>query len=561
MSAIDIVLVVIALVAVGVAVACALQLKSLRAELRERGDSSAETLAALEQANNALDALNVALAETRRTANAIAQQQTTDAAVEQQRYLTIAREFSQAGDRMDDLRRETAQQLGANREGIEHRLDKVRETVDAQLGAIRKDNNVQLDQMRATVDEKLSRTLNDRLSASFKQVSDQLEAVYKGLGDMQSIATGVGDLKRVLGNVKARGILGEVQLGAILADILTPDQYLENVATKPGASERVEFAVKLPVDEGDPVLLPIDSKFPGDAYEHLLDAQESGDAEAVAAARKTLDTMVKREAKDICEKYLSVPATTNFGILFVPFEGLYAEVVSRPGLIETLGRDYHVNVAGPSTMAAILNSLQMSYQTFKLQKRTDDVLRVLSAVKAELPRYQKALRRAQQQIETAGKTVEGIITTRTNVMERKLKDIDALEDAEEADEILGLTSAELLADQKRRGLIASDGGAPAQARRGRFSHRACLKCTLVCNNGVSPYQTRKEAHVSEKHQPAQPLHRAPHAAAVLGCHAHAAADCLSLGVLVGGRHLFADVCQYLCDGPHCRPRSSRSRGG
>ena len=355
MSAIDIVLVVIALVAVGVAVACALQLKSLRAELRERGDSSAETLAALEQANNALDALNVALAETRRTANAIAQQQTTDAAVEQQRYLTIAREFSQAGDRMDDLRRETTQQLGANREGIEHRLDKVRETVDAQLGAIRKDNNVQLDQMRATV------------------------------------------------------------------------------------------------DEGDPVLLPIDSKFPGDAYGHLLDAQESGDAEAVAAARKTLDTMVKREAKDICEKYLSVPATTNFGIMFVPFEGLYAEVVSRPGLIETLGRDYHVNVAGPSTMAAILNSLQMSYQTFKLQKRTDDVLRVLSAVKAELPRYQKALRRAQQQIETAGKTVEGIITTRTNVMERKLKDIDALEDVDQADEILGLTSADLLTDQEDEG--------------------------------------------------------------------------------------------------------------
>ena len=437
MSAIDIALVVIALVAVGVAVVCALQLKGLRAELRERGGNDAETLAALEQANSTLDALNVALAETRRTANAIAQQQTTDAAVEQQRYLTIAREFSQAGDRMDDLRRETAQQLGANREGIEHRLDKVRETVDAQLGAIRKDNNVQLDQMRATVDEKLSRTLNDRLSASFKQVSD-----------MQSIATGVGDLKRVLGNVKARGILGEVQLGAILADILTPDQYLENVATKPGASERVEFAVKLPVDEGDPVLLPIDSKFPGDAYEHLLDAQESGDAEAVAAARKTLDAMVKREAKDICEKYLSVPATTNFGILFVPFEGLYAEVVSRPGLIETLGRDYHVNVAGPSTMAAILNSLQMSYQTFRLQKRTDDVLRVLSAVKAELPRYQAALRRAQQQIETAGKTVEGIITTRTNVMERKLKDIDALEDADEADAILGLTSVGLPADQE-----------------------------------------------------------------------------------------------------------------
>ncbi len=202
------------------------------------------------------------------------------------------------------------------------------------------------------------------------------------------------------------------------------------------------------------MLLPIDSKFPGDAYEHLLDAQELGDAEAVAAARKTLDMMVKREAKDICEKYLSVPATTNFGIMFVPFEGLYAEVVSRPGLIETLGRDYHVNVAGPSTMAAILNSLQMSYQTFRLQKRTDDVLRVLSAVKAELPRYQKALRRAQQQIETAGKTVEGIITTRTNVMERKLKDIDALEDADQVDE-LGTHARGPSHRPRRRGLIAT----------------------------------------------------------------------------------------------------------
>ena len=308
MSAIDIVLVVIALVAVGVAVACALQLKSLRAELRERGDSSAETLAALEQANNALDALNVALAETRRTANAIAQQQTTDAAVEQQRYLTIAREFSQAGDRMDDLRRETAQQLGANREGIEQRLDKVRETVDAQLGAIRKDNNVQLDQMRATVDEKLSRTLNDRLSASFKQVSDQLEAVYKGLGDMQSIATGVGDLKRVLGNVKARGILGEVQLGAILADILTPDQYLENVATKPGASERVEFAVKLPVDEGDPVLLPIDSKFPMEDCVRLCDAAGRADRDGVEAARKALDKAYQEMLACLLEETVLDPA-------------------------------------------------------------------------------------------------------------------------------------------------------------------------------------------------------------------------------------------------------------
>ena len=439
----DILLLIVAVAAVALAALCALQVARLRSELAARTQEGATATEALDRAGAALDGINAALAETRQTVSGIAQQQATAAALDQQRFMSVSREFSQAGERMDDLRRETAQQLGANREGIEHRLDKVRETVDTQLGAIRQDNSRQLDQMRATVDEKLSRTLNDRLTSSFKQVSDQLEAVYKGLGDMQSIATGVGDLKRVLGNVKTRGILGEVQLGAILSDILTPDQYLENAVTKPGATERVEFAVKLPVDEGDPVLLPIDSKFPGDAYEHLLDAQDAGDADAVAAARRNLDTMVKREAKDICDKYLSVPATTNFGIMFLPFEGLYAEVVNRPGLIERLSRDYHVNVAGPSTMAALLNSLQMSYQTFKLQKRTDDVLRVLSAVKAELPRYQAALRRAQAQIETAGKTVDSIITTRTNVMERKLKSIDALEDEQEVGQVLGLAPGEV----------------------------------------------------------------------------------------------------------------------
>ena len=432
MSAIDIVLVVIALVAVGVAVACALQLKSLRAELRERGDSSAETLAALEQANNALDALNVALAETRRTANAIAQQQTTDAAVEQQRYLTIAREFSQAGDRMDDLRRETAQQLGANREGIEHRLDKVRETVDAQLGAIRKDNNVQLDQMRATVDEKLSRTLNDRLSASFKPGSDQLEAVYTGLGDMQSIATGVGDLKRVLGNVKARGILGEVQLGAILADILTPDQYLENVATKPGASERVEFAVKLPGrdDVREFVYLPIDAKFPKDVYEQLLDAYDHADTQAIEAAGKLLETTIKKMAKDISDKYLAPPATTDFGIMFLPFEGIYAEVVRRSSLLEELQRNYKVVVTGPTTLAAILNSLQMGFRTLAIQKHSGEVWTILGAVKKEFEKVGGMLEKAQKNLQTASGQIEEVLGTRTRVIQRKLKDVDTLSDRE-----------------------------------------------------------------------------------------------------------------------------------
>ena len=360
-------------------------------------------------------------------------------AAQQQRYEALSRQVAQQGAQVDALRRETVAALSSNRDSVDTRLEAVRQSVETQLAGIRSDNAVQLEQMRATVDEKLSRTLNDRLSSSFKQVSEQLEAVYRGLGDMQSIASGVGDLKRVLGNVKTRGILGEVQLEAILSEIMAPGQYEKNIATKPGSTERVEFAVKLPVEEGTPVLLPIDSKFPGDAYEHLRDAQDAADAEAVAAARKTLELRIKAEAKDIRDKYLSVPATTNFGIMFLPFEGLYAEVVSTPGLVETLARDYRVNVAGPSTMAALLNSLQMSYQTFRLQKQTDDVLRVLTAVKAELPRYQDALRQASRQIATAGRTVDSIITTRTNVIERKLDSIGAADiGADEAAALLGL---------------------------------------------------------------------------------------------------------------------------
>ncbi len=423
----EIVVVAVALVAAGASLGCLFLMLRLRGDVSQASGTRADEL-------ERLDALADQVA-------ALAQAQRQMATIDQQRFSYINQEIGKLSTHMDSVRIETLQQLGTNREATEARLDKVRETVDTQLGSIRSDNARQLDQMRATVDEKLSRTLNDRLSVSFKQVSDQLEAVYKGLGDMQSIAAGVGDLKRVLSNVKTRGILGEVQLGAILCEILAPEQYLENVVTKPGSSERVEFAVKLPVEDGDPVLLPIDSKFPGDAYEHLLDALDTGDAVTVQAARKNLDAMLKREARDISEKYLSVPATTNFGIMFLPFEGLYAEAVNRPGLIEELSRTYHVNVAGPSTCAALLNSLQMSYQTFALQKRTDDVLRVLSAVKAELPKYQAALRRAHSQIETAGKTVDSIITTRTNVMERTLKGIDAMESAEESERVLGMEPA------------------------------------------------------------------------------------------------------------------------
>ena len=392
------VLVVLLLAVVVLVVMTLVLLLKTRRELDVRED-------ALTRANDALDAANTALNHMAATLNVLATQQSAASAVSQQHYESLQRSFDQT----------------------EARMEKMRETVEGQLDVI-----------RATVDEKLASTLNDRLGASFRQVSEQLEAVYKGLGEMQTVAGGVKDLKRVLSNVKTRGILGEVQLGAILADILAPDQYAENIATKPGSSERVEFAVKLPVEGGEPVWLPIDSKFPGDTYMHLRDAIDDGDSDAIAAARKALEQVIRQEARDISEKYLCVPETTNFGIMFLPFEGLYAEVVDRPGLIECLQRDYQVNVAGPSTMAVILNSLQMSYQTFAFQRQADAIQKVLSAVKAEFPRYQAELRRALKQIETAGKTVDGIINTRTNVIERKLRDVTALEDEAEAAELLGL---------------------------------------------------------------------------------------------------------------------------
>ena len=417
----------LALVAAGASCGCVVLLVRLRREQGQQ-DLLVQRMASLE----------ASIEKASTGVGSIAQWAAAEGAAAQQRYESLARESAQMGLRVDGLRRDTADRLDKNRDAVDARLGEVRATVERQLEAIRQDNAIQLDRMRQTVDEKLSRTLNDRLSTSFREVSKQLEAVYTGLGDMRSIAAGVGDLKRVLSNVKTRGILGEVQLGAILADILTPEQYAQNVATKPGSADRVEFAVKLPQEGAEPIWLPIDSKFPGDTYEHLRDAVEAGDAAAVESARRVLEQRIKVEAKDISSKYLSVPATTNFAILFLPFEGLYAEVVDRPGLIETLQRDYQVSVAGPSTMAVILNSLQMSYQTFAFQKRADEIQRVLAAVKAEFPKYQAELRRALKQIETAGKTVDGIINTRTNVIERKLRSVTAMEDQDEAATLLGI---------------------------------------------------------------------------------------------------------------------------
>ena len=329
-------------------------------------------------------------------------------------------------------------QIQGFQEQMTKNLGDVRNTVESQLKDIRDDNNSQLEKMRNTVDEKLSKTLNENLARSFSQVQKQLEEVHQGLGEMKSVAKDVGGLKQVLTNVKTRGILGEVQLGAILNEIMTKEQYEENVATKKDSRERVEFAVKIPTEDDKFIWLPIDAKFPGDAYHQLKNALDTCDKDAIDNARKTLVGRIKAEAKDISEKYIDVPNTTNFAIMFLPFEGLYAEVVDTPGLIEDLQRDYHVNVTGPSTMAALLNSLQMCYQTLALQKRADEIGQILSAVKAEFPKYQQELDRALKQIKTAGNTVEGIITTRTNVISKKLENVTALEDPSESERLLGV---------------------------------------------------------------------------------------------------------------------------
>lgn len=442
-----VIIAVLAVVICILAVVGTFALMRLSREQRERWrrmDGDARDAAQLAAS---IEAISASLAQANAALAALSHQAAGSAAVDAERYDAIAREFNRSVVRMDALRREMQTQLGRNRDTVDVKLDEVRSTVDRQLGAIREDNEKQLDRMRATVDEKLQATLENRLTRSFKQVSDQLEAVYKGLGDMQGIASGVGDLKRVLSNVKTRGMLGEVQLGAILADILSPEQYAQNIATKPGSFERVEFAVRIPVEGSEPVWLPIDAKFPGDTYEHLRDAVEAGDAEGIAAARKQLEQRIRAEARDISTKYISVPATTNVAIMFLPFEGLYAEVVDMPGLIESLQRDYQVSVAGPSTMAAILNSLQMSYQTFAFQRRADEIQQVLSAVKAELPRYQAALQKAYDQINRAGSTVETIMTTRTRAIERKLRAVTAMDDERAAARLLEDGDAtELLGD-------------------------------------------------------------------------------------------------------------------
>ena len=309
----------------------------------------------------------------------------------------------------------------------EQKLDQMRRSLSESLERMQTGNQAQLDSIRKTVDEKLQETLDRKLNDSFQLVSQRLEQVYKGLGEMQTLAAGVGDLKKVLSNVKTRGVLGEIQLGAILEQLLTPDQYAVNVATKQGSQANVEYAIRLPGTDGSPVWLPVDAKFPLDAYEQLLASYDTADAAQVEVAVKALKTRVKSFAKDVQTKYIDPPNTTDFAILFIPVEGLYAELV-RAGMVEILQREYKVTLAGPTTMSALLNSLQMGFRTLAIQKRSSEVWKVLGAVKSEFDKFATVLEAAQNRLNQANSELDKLVGTRTRQIQRTLKNVETLPD-------------------------------------------------------------------------------------------------------------------------------------
>ncbi|MCL1805314.1 MAG: DNA recombination protein RmuC [Clostridiales bacterium] len=318
---------------------------------------------------------------------------------------------------------------------VDQRLDKLGASVDQQLEKLSGSIDNRLGLMQATVDEKLHKTLEERIGQSFQLVNQRLEQVYKGLGEMQALAAGVGDLKKVLSNVKTRGVLGEYQLGAILEQILSPEQYAANVATKKDSRENVEYAIRLPGAGDDVVWLPIDAKFPSESYSQLLDAYDTGDAQEVAAAASALEQRIRRFAKDIHDKYVDPPHTTDFAILFLPFEGLYAEVVRR-GMVESLQGAYRINIAGPTTLAALLNSLQMGFKTLAIQKRSGEVWQILGAVKTEFDKFREVLENTQQRLDQANRELDKLVGVRTRQIQRRLKDVSTMPE-DEAYRLLG----------------------------------------------------------------------------------------------------------------------------
>ena len=350
------------------------------------------------QASRAAETFGSLIAQNQHTASAA--QQSSLQAMERQLYASQASTADALRAQSEEMRRALRQMQADTRESLE--------------------------KIRASVDEQLQTTLERRVGESFKAVSGQLEQVYKGLGEMQTLAAGVGDLKKILGNVKTRGILGEVQLSALLSEILAPEQYLENAVTVPGSSARVEFAVKMPGEEGHPVLMPVDSKFPADAYMALQDAYESADPVRVKEAGAQLESRLKSFAKDIRDKYIAPPDTTAFGVMFLPFEGLYAEAVNR-GMVEALQREYGVSIAGPSTMAALLNALQMGFRSVALSRRSQEVWRLLGAVRTEFDRFAEVLASTQKRLQLAGDDLDKLVGARTRAISRKLREVERLD--------------------------------------------------------------------------------------------------------------------------------------
>ena len=401
--------------------------RELRDELGRQGQSTRADLGTFQQM------LLTQSGDVARTQNEQIDSFRAQLAVTHEQSETALRRFGQT----------LTEQLRLLSEANERRLMEVRQAVDLRLQALQDGNEKKLDQMRATVDEKLHATLEQRLGESFKQVADRLEQVHRGLGEMQTLARDVGSLNRVLTNVKTRGIFGEMQLAGLLEQVFTPEQYAANVATIPGSNERVEFAVRLPGQraDGEPLWLPIDAKFPREDYERLLDAQERADPVGVEAAAKAIETRLRLEAKSIRDKYVSPPHTTDFGILFVPTEGLYAEALRRPGLLEALQRDFKIMLAGPTTLLATLTSLQMGFRTLALEKRSAEVWEVLGAVKTEFGKFGEVLAKTKKKLDEASSTID-LAATRTRAMERRLKTVEALPESQVTRLLPGLAEPE-----------------------------------------------------------------------------------------------------------------------
>ncbi|MCD7740737.1 MAG: DNA recombination protein RmuC [Ruminococcus sp.] len=366
---------------------------------------------------------------------------------------SVTSSVSRLGDSLRDEQTRQRQTLEARIKALEGELDKIRlETLQtlekiraenqASMERIRKENSESLDKINGTVNEKLQKTLDDKISRSFEAVNKRLTEVYEGLGEMKNVASGVTDLKNVLSNVKTRGIMGEIALGSILNEILAPEQYVEQAPVAPGAKERVDFAVRLPgAEDGESIYLPIDSKFPGDCYANLNDAYESGDAEQIKKCRSLLEKEIKSFAKSIHDKYIVPPYTTDFAVMFLPFEGLYAEVVNM-GLVETLQNLYKVNIAGPSTMAAMLNSLQMGFRTLAIQKKSGEVWKILEAAKKEFSQFEVVLNKTRDRLRQADEELDKLVGTRTRAINRKLKDVATIDSTQTAVELIGIDDGE-----------------------------------------------------------------------------------------------------------------------